>query len=323
MRERLAYAVGIAVSLAVSAALLLPMYLNPPARARTARPIAPVVVPPPRPLAIDASASASAAPGDSAFAPPPKAAACPSDMLFVHGAFCPFVAHKCLERHKGSAACNVFAGEVLCEGTVREGRFCIDQLEYPNVAGTKPAVLVSYPEARHACDVEGKRLCSVDEWQFACEGEPILPLPEGLRRDGGCNVDAPDPPPLFGALHTPSELAKELMRVDGRVPAGSRTACVSSFGVGDMAGNVAEWTENPLGGDAVPPFHSAIAGGSFGAGEASCRTLDVTTPEAARSHRVGFRCCADAGPRASGEPVVPSRRSPGGFRPIPKKGSAF
>jgi len=244
-------------------------------------------------------------------------------MLFVHGAFCPFVAHKCMHRRKGSATCEVFSPEVLCEGTVREARFCVDQLEYPNVAGTKPAVLVSYPEARHACDVEGKRLCTVDEWQFACEGEPISPLPEGVRRDGGCNVDAPDPPPLFGALHTPFELAKELMRVDGRVASGERAACVSPFGARDMTGNVAEWTENPLGGNTVPPFRSAIAGGSFGAGEASCRTLDVTTPEAARSHRTGFRCCADAGPRASGEQIVPSRRSPGGFRPIPSKGAPF
>jgi len=237
-------------------------------------------------------------------------------MVLAHGAFCPFVAHKCKARSKDGAACAEFSPEVLCEGTIRDARFCIDAFEYPNVRGVLPAVLVTFGDARHACETEGKRLCSVDEWQFACEGTSILPLPEGVRRDGGCNVDAPDPPVLFGALHSPFELAKELMRVDGRAPSGAREKCKSPFGAYDMAGNVGEWTENPLGGDEVPPFRSSIAGGSFGHAEASCRTLDASTPDTGRSHRVGFRCCADAGPRAAGDVPVPSHRSPGGFRAI-------
>jgi formylglycine-generating enzyme required for sulfatase activity len=180
----------------------------------------------------------------------------------------------------------------------------------------RPAVLVTWSEARRACEVEGKRLCSADEWQFACEGAAILPLPEGLRRDGGCNVDRPDPSPLFGTMASPFEFARELMRVDGRAASGEREACTSPFGVRDMAGNVGEWVENPLGSEGSPPFRSSIAGGTFGREEASCRTLDTSTPDKVRSHRVGFRCCSDAGPRAPEDRPIPSHRARGGFRKI-------
>src|SRR5579871_3604780 len=105
MRERALYAIGIFVALAISAGLLLPMYIYPPARALSMPPSPPMVVPAMRPPPATASASALASAGPSASiaatAPHPQAAECPSDMVFVHGAFCPFVAHKCEKRHPG------------------------------------------------------------------------------------------------------------------------------------------------------------------------------------------------------------------------------
>ena len=41
--------------------------------------------------------------------------------------------------------------------------------------------MVDYGDARRACKVEGKRLCTSDEWQFACEGPQMWPYPYGLK----------------------------------------------------------------------------------------------------------------------------------------------
>ena len=49
--------------------------------------------------------------------------------------------------------------------------FCVDRYEYPNIPGQYPAVMVSWIDAGAVCEVEGKRLCSEDEWVFSCEGE--------------------------------------------------------------------------------------------------------------------------------------------------------
>jgi formylglycine-generating enzyme required for sulfatase activity len=236
-------------------------------------------------------------------------------MVLVTGDHCPFVAHKCKKQRKGSDVCEAYEPEVLCEGTIRSARFCVDELEYPNQRGMKPAVLVDFAEAKRACEVEDKRLCTVDEWQFACEGEAMLPLPTGIERSNQrCNVDRPDPAPILGALHDPFSVASEMDRIDGRVGAGT-LACTSPFGVHDLVGNVEEWADNPAGSSRERPFRSAVVGGAWGAGAAACRTVLTDVPATFTSHHRGFRCCADA----AGDPSRPAHephKSPGGFRPL-------
>lgn len=313
------YATVLVASVGVAVGLMMPRLMHPHVDLRRMPRPRPILVEDPvADAAAEAMPEASVAPPEDA-APPVDQPLCPRDMALVQGAFCPFVAHQCAKTRK-DGTCEEFKPEVLCEGTIREGRFCIDRYEYPNEAGARPVVLVDFADAKRACESESKRLCTVDEWQFACEGTAMLPLPSGTRRlpasEGGCNVDQPEPQSVLGAAKSSFEFAAAVMRVDGRQPSGSRRACESAWGVFDLTGNVGEWAENPVGSLTSRPFHSAVLGGTFGPGEAKCRTTDFSAPDSATSHRVGFRCCVDAGPRPKGERPLPSRRSPGGFRPI-------
>jgi hypothetical protein len=57
--------------------------------------------------------------------------------------------------------------------------FCMDRFEYPNVLGQNPLIVVTFPEAEALCKKGSKRLCTVNEWTFACEGEEARPYPYG------------------------------------------------------------------------------------------------------------------------------------------------
>ena len=48
--------------------------------------------------------------------------------------------------------------------------FCIDKYEWPNKKGKVPSVNVSWIRAKMYCYDEGKRLCTAEEWQYACSG---------------------------------------------------------------------------------------------------------------------------------------------------------
>lgn len=55
--------------------------------------------------------------------------------------------------------------------------FCIDEYEFPNRLGEYPMVHVTYREAEQHCATIGKRLCTEEEWTFACEGTEARPYP--------------------------------------------------------------------------------------------------------------------------------------------------
>lgn len=316
MSPRTLYPAILLASMALALALFAPRLgaRGPEARRLPDRPRAAL---PPAPPPIQREATEPARAHVEVASPSPESASdCPLGMVLVDGEHCPFVAHKCDVPRKDSDVCEKYAPEVLCEGTIRPARFCIDELEYPNLRGVKPAVLVSFTEARRACETEDKRLCTIDEWQFACEGEEILPLPNGIERASGiCNVDRADPPAALGALRDPFAVAGEMARIDGRVPSGS-LPCASPFGVRDLTGNVEEWVENPTGSQRERPFRSAIAGGAWGRGAAACRTVDTDTPETYTSHHRGFRCCSDASSPPRDRRAREPHKSPGGFRPL-------
>jgi formylglycine-generating enzyme required for sulfatase activity len=241
-------------------------------------------------------------------------------MVLVDGAYCPFVAHRCKKERKSrsreEAVCELYDNAVLCEGALDPLRYCIDRYEYPNRVGALPATLVSFEEAERACATEDKRLCTLREWTFACEGEAVLPYPVGLERKAAvCNWDAgPD------AHVTPTRgphVAATLAKADRRMAAGERTTCASPFGVVDLGGNVAEWVVEPTQSKKRDPFASVIAGGGWGSGPGACRTHDDAHPPPHRAAMVGFRCCADAWNDGS-LPRMPrmSRKRPAGFAPI-------
>lgn len=116
------------------------------------------------------------------------------------------------------------------EGALEEVRdtdvFCIDEFEYPNIAGGYPTP-VNWNEAGELCGALGKRLCTATEWQKACTGPANLVYPWGDEFvDDVCNT------------HKVEWEEREL------APSGEWTECVTDYGVYDMAGNLSEWTDD-------------------------------------------------------------------------------
>ncbi len=251
----------------------------------------------PAPRASEASVDAQPTP-----APPDEQDAarqvgpCAESMQLIAGKFCPYVGHRCVDWiDEGRDRCRRYAPPPLCEGRLEDKRFCMDRYEYPNVPGVLPVVMVSYLEADDACRAEGKRLCTEDEWTFACEGEERVPYPYGYERDAtACNIDRPYNMPDFEAFNDSRKIAPEMERLDQRVLSGSRPRCVSPFGVFDMTGNVDEWTRNPTPKPEKNVDISSLKGGYFGPIRARCRPVTRSHNRWFRFYQVGFRCCADA-----------------------------
>jgi formylglycine-generating enzyme len=234
---------------------------------------------------------------------PASPTACGEGMVLVDGIYCPYVGHSCTAySDEPGDVCQRFASEVLCEGRLLRRRFCIDVFEYPNLAGVVPVVMVDWNDARRACAVEGKRLCSSEEWEFACEGTQMWPYPYGIDRDAeACNIDRPVTMPIFEAFGDPWKISEEVERLDRRAPSGAFARCVSPFGARDMTGNVDEWVDNKDGKLDETHFRSTLKGGYWGPIRARCRPITSTHNEWFNFYQVGFRCCRDA---SSGEKAI-------------------
>ncbi len=226
---------------------------------------------------------------------------CPEGMLLIAGQYCPYVGHRCVEWiQKGRDRCQRYSRPPICEGKIQQRRFCMDRYEYPKQKGVLPAVMVSYVEALTTCRAEGKRLCTEDEWTFACEGEERVPYPYGYDRDPtACNIDRPHLLPDFEAFSRPTLVSGEVQRLDKRVRSGEMARCVSPFGVHDLTGNVDEWAVNLLPKRDAGQDVSSLKGGYFGPIRARCRPVTRSHNRWFRFYQVGFRCCADPDAPAS------------------------
>lgn len=221
---------------------------------------------------------------------PPSAAhtppACPDGMALVEGEYCPRVRQACLswiERPTlgGDGRCAQFVPSECLAPRVSE-RFCIDRDEYTMVGDSLPTRLSSWSDARRVCESQGRRLCLESEWNFACEGEAMLPYPTGLERDHvRCNFDRTD-------LLDPDGHPRDL-----RLPSSKVAGCVSPFGVRSLVGNVDEWVVRDV---TWGPRRSALKGGWWLAGRNRCRPATTAHDEHYRDFQTGFRCCADALP---------------------------
>lgn len=234
----------------------------------------------------------------SALPEEPAPGACPRDMALVEGAYCPWVSHPCLEHQPHGYKHCLRWGDARCATKQRRPmRLCMDRYEWPNQQGVKPRTLVSWPEARALCEAAGKRLCTMDEFNFACEGEAMKPHVHGFLRDGdACHYDQPYIERTYSYRRWDECMAspdckKEYERLDQRLPAGSKPACVSDHGVYDLNGNVNEWVVRT---DQRHPNRSGLKGGWWGPVRNRCRPMTTFHLEGDYGYEAGFRCCKDA-----------------------------
>lgn len=269
----------------------------------------------------DAGADVDAADAAPDEALPGKTEGCPEGMVLVEGSYCPDALQKCAAHHeeynkdeKRKRAKRV-AGEDVNASTVserclryvspsvcrskerRQMRFCMDRYEWPNQKGELPALLVSWVSAKKQCEAIGKRLCTENEFNFACEGEEMLPYTYGFERDPTkCNIDKPYRKRerklfTYERCMKDERCKAELKKLDQRVGAGTMPACVSPFGVYDLNGNINEWVVRP---NQSPPNRSGLKGGWWGPVRGRCRPTVGYHKEEDYGYEEGFRCCADA-----------------------------
>jgi formylglycine-generating enzyme len=244
-------------------------------------------------------------------------------MVLVAGGYCPSVDQRCIEHHEeyakdtkrkkkteeegGESApstvserCIRYAEPSTCLSKERQPmRFCVDRYEYPNKKGELPALLISWTEAKKVCEGLGKRLCSENEFNFACEGEAMLPYTYGYARDPSiCNIDRAyrkreKKLRKYEKCMARPDCKAELARIDQRLPAGSLPGCVSPFGAYDMNGNINEWVERPK---KKYPDRSGLKGGWWGPVRGRCRPTVGFHKEDDYGYEEGFRCCKEATP---------------------------
>jgi len=230
--------------------------------------------------------------------PPSPYEPCPGGMLEIKGNYCPQVDQTCLKYDEktvnanGKVRCLRYAPSKCLSKTKKVMHYCIDVYEYPNKKDAIPDVMISWLDAKKLCEAESKRLCRDTEWEFACEGEDMLPYPYGLERGTDiCNIDKPWIAFDGGKLMNPKTRQAEVDRLSQRVPSGSMPNCKSPFGVFDMTGNVDESVINSSG----KPYSSGEKGGHWAWGARNrCRPMTTAHNEGFIFYEIGSRCCKDA-----------------------------
>jgi formylglycine-generating enzyme len=193
--------------------------------------------------------------------------------------------------------CGVFDAEkwrsLSSDLPVRAMHFCVDRFEYPNVKGNYPIIMVTWLEASALCEERGARLCTEDEWTFACEGEEALPFATGyIRADSGCVMDRPwrlvDEEVLGERMG--ARVLREIDDLWQGEASGANPRCRSPFGVYDTIGNVDEWTRSTH----ESGLRSILKGGYWGPVRTQCRPATRVHGEDFYFYQIGFRCCTGA-----------------------------
>ena len=132
---------------------------------------------------------------------------------------------------------------VYAHGDPKRAAYCIDVFEFPNKPCELPFVWTAPTHAQTMCALEGKRLCTQQEWSLACRADPaggadtVYAYGNDLDLDV-CNTNKPRPLPLKCSTLN-AQKTWDTCGTDTE-PSGSFPKCRSRFGVYDMHGNVAE-----------------------------------------------------------------------------------
>lgn len=190
------------------------------------------------------------------------------------------------------ASVEVFTEPARCPSDmVLVGDFCMDLYEAPNIKGGLPLVMLSAVDSEDWCSKRGKRLCTEDEWQMACEGPQHWKYPYGDKWEKGrCNDDKRWIARDEDKLNTwPSDIAKrEVERLWQGSPSGDHAGCVGPYGVYDLVGNIEEWTRRKDGGG---NFRHALRG-RFWAGDGwNCQMSVRSHADQMLYYETGTRCC--------------------------------
>jgi len=234
--------------------------------------------------------AADPAPPPSVAPVPAPPAICPDDMVLVDGSYCTDVRHDC-QRWLDDAAlpfarCAEYSRRSRCVGKRVALRFCIDRREYTPPGQELPQNHASFEVASQTCKGLGKRICTDNEWNFACEGPEMLPYPYGYERKPVCNQDRTD---LF------EKNPRRQVLADRRERADARPECRSPFGVENMAGNMDEPVARE-GFENNQPFRNALKGGWWMPARNRCRPATTAHDDFYKDIQIGVRCCDEAGP---------------------------
>jgi sulfatase modifying factor 1 len=235
----------------------------------------------------DAAVAARRSPALDASPPAEAPSSCPPEMVLVEGDYCPVVRQTCKHWLDPETSpyrdfrCAEYAPSECLAPRAHE-RFCIDREEYVKPGDALPIAQQSWTSASAICEAGEKRLCLESEWQFACEGEEMLPYPYGLSRDAtACNIDQMH-------LGKPQSGLRDL-----RAPVAAYPRCLSPFRVHDMSGNVEEWATRDTG---KAPNRSTMKGAWWLPGKNTCRAATLGHGETYEGPQVGVRCCKAPAP---------------------------
>ncbi len=242
------------------------------------------------------SLGAATAASPAAALDPGPSAECPADMRLVVGTHYDQVQHYCTKPQpdaKDTHCFGYFEGITALEGEATEIEVCVDQYEAPNKRGAAPFVMKSFNMAKRWCEERGKRMCSEQEWETACEGPTHKPLAYGWEVDKKvCNSDKRWKEVDFAKFGQGGDVAKEESdRLWQGTPSGRFPGCVSSFGVADMMGNVEEWVSTRK----TRKFPGALMGGFWAKPWTGCRGTNDAHEPGFNFYETGFRCCAEPG----------------------------
>ncbi len=147
--------------------------------------------------------------------------------------------------------------------------FCIDKYEWPNKRETEPTSFISKYAAQDSCFSRDKRLCTRDEWEAACSG------PDSWKY-------------TYGNTYQPRACAS-----DTAYPAasGKKPECRGYYGVYDMSGNLAEWTDTKASENSS--FFYVMGGFYKASSNTGCFSSKYSYYPENRHNSVGFRCCSD------------------------------